>query len=674
MIRIIKQPCVETFADEIHHFEMQRIQCVRFVVQIVTMKKLFVFIISLIVYSTILAQVTFISSNLPIVIINTNGQTIPDEPKITATMGIIDNGVGKRNAINDPFNVYNGKIGIEVRGHSSQMFAKKQYGIELRDNSGNSVNASLLGMPEESDWVLNASFLDKTFLRNVLAYKLGNDMGRYASRTRFCEVVLNNQYMGVFILQEKIKRDKNRVNIKKLESTDISGDVLTGGYIFQIDRVDPGVKYFNSVFPSVYPKTPKQASPISYIYVYPNAADILPVQQNYIQNHITQFETSLSKTTYMDPFLGYYNYIDMDAFVDYFLITEFTKTVDAYRLSAYMYKNRDSEGGKLAFGPMWDYDLAFGNANYENGYPSSGWQANTSPFEGIWSTPFWVQKIFNDPIFGNKLAKRWNKLKQTVFNLDGIMKYLDQTIIDISEARSRNFIKWPIIGTRQWVEYYIGQSYEDEILYLKGWIIHRYDWMNSNLPEVYSDVEWLPVDFSKIKLQTGRTNKLPILLFGKSSQNISSIEFVSQNPNLNVKLEGDSVLISGNTNGSYVFKGIAKRNNVVVSISPEYKIDLVTGIDDNATVPKTFELIQNFPNPFNPNTVIKYQIPSAEFVSLKVFDELGKEVVTLVNEFKHPGSYSADFSGIKLNLSTGVYFYSLKAGSFSQTKKMLLVK
>jgi len=141
-----------------------------------------------------LAQINFTSSNLPIIVINTHGQKIVDEPKITADMGVIDNGEDSTNFLTDAYNGYNGKVGIEIRGHSSQMFPKKQYGIELRDTAGNPVNVPLLGMPSENDWVLNASFTDKTFLRNVLAYKLANDMGRYASRTRFCEVVINNEY------------------------------------------------------------------------------------------------------------------------------------------------------------------------------------------------------------------------------------------------------------------------------------------------------------------------------------------------------------------------------------------------------------------------------------------------------------------------------------------------
>ena len=644
-----------------------------------SVKKLTMSLILALIYSTLLAQVNFTSSNLPIIIINTNGQDIVDDPKIMASMGIIDNGAGNRNNTSDSLNGYSGKIGIEIRGHSSQMFPKKQYGIELWDDSGNSVNASLLGMPAESDWVLNASYTDKTFLRNVLAYKLGSDLGRYASRTKFCEVVINNQYKGIYILQEKVKRNKNRVNIKKLEAKDISGDALTGGYILNIDRIDPGDKYFNSVFPSVYPKTPSQPSPISYIHIYPNAKNILPVQHDYIQNYITQFETSLSKSTYNDPFLGYYDYIDIDSFVDYFLVTEFVKTVDAYRLSAYLYKDRDSEGGKLSFGPMWDYDLSFGLADYGDAWLSSGWQANAASYEGIWSTPFWIKKIFNDPVFVNKLAKRWNELKNSVFDLTGLMKFIDQSVMNITEARIRNFNYWPIIGAYQWPEYFVGQSYEEEIVYLKGWIIHRYNWIDSNLPSDYANVEWLPVDFSQIKLNTGATVKFPVSMFVGNYKNVTSLGFVCQNPDLNMQVIGDSVALTVNKIGKYVFKGVARKNNSIVSISNEYKIDLPTGVGSYAEIPRKFELAQNYPNPFNPSTTIKFSIPavgrdliSTYNVMLKVYDILGREVATLVNEEKPPGYYEVKFDGT--NLSSGVYFYTLRSANYLETQKMVMAK
>src|ERR1051325_729327 len=179
----------------------------------------------------------FSSSNLPIVVINTNSQTIPDEPKITCGLGIIYNGIGVRNYLTDPFNNYNGKIAIEVRGSSSQMFPKKCFGFETLNTNGTKKDTLILGMPAEHDWILSASYSDKTFMRNFLSYKLYRDFGRYAPRTQFCELVIDGQYQGVYILMERIKRDKNRVDIAKLNNWENAGDSLTGGYIIKIDKM-----------------------------------------------------------------------------------------------------------------------------------------------------------------------------------------------------------------------------------------------------------------------------------------------------------------------------------------------------------------------------------------------------------------------------------------------------
>ncbi|MEI9911726.1 MAG: CotH kinase family protein [Bacteroidota bacterium] len=133
------------------------------------------------------------SSNLPIIIINTNGQAIVDDPKITADMGIIYNGAGVRNNVTDPFNHYNGKIGIEIRGQSSQQFPMKPYGIELRDNTGSSQEKVLFGLPKESDWVLYAPYTDKTLMRNFLAYTMSREMGHWAANCRYVEVIVKRR-------------------------------------------------------------------------------------------------------------------------------------------------------------------------------------------------------------------------------------------------------------------------------------------------------------------------------------------------------------------------------------------------------------------------------------------------------------------------------------------------
>ena len=178
-----------------------------------------------------------LTSNLPIVIINTLGSPINDEPGVVVDFKIINN-VNGTNVSTDIPNEYNGKAKAEYRGCSSQAFPKKSFGIELRDpdNTSEDISSSLFGFPEESDWVLNASYTDKTFMREILGFELARSTGRYASRTLHVELLLDGQYQGVYVFQEKIKRDSERVPIKKLEPTDTDLSDITGGYILKIDK------------------------------------------------------------------------------------------------------------------------------------------------------------------------------------------------------------------------------------------------------------------------------------------------------------------------------------------------------------------------------------------------------------------------------------------------------
>jgi len=300
---------------------------------------------------------SFSSSNLPIIVIDTHGQAIVDEPKISADMGIVDNGEGVRNFLSNPFNNYQGKIGIEIRGSSSQMFPKKQYAVETRDTAGNDASVSLLGLPEETDWVLSAPYNDKSLMRDVLIYRLARSVGRYASRARYCELVLNREYMGVYILLEKIKRNKNRVNISKLTPADTSGDALTGGYITKVDKVEG---QDTQGWYSKFPPYPYAWQKTLFQYHYPKQEDIVLAQRTYLQSFVDGFESTMAGQNYADSSVGYPHLIDVGSFVDVLLLNELSKNVDAYRLSAFMYKDRDSKGGRLTMGPIWDYNHAFG--------------------------------------------------------------------------------------------------------------------------------------------------------------------------------------------------------------------------------------------------------------------------------------------------------------------------
>ncbi|MDZ7269574.1 MAG: CotH kinase family protein [candidate division KSB1 bacterium] len=424
-------------------------------------------------------QVEFTSSNLPIVVIDTHGREIVDEPKITADMGIIDNGPGRRNYLSDPFNHYHGRIGIEIRGSSSQMFPKKQYGFETRDSLGKDIDVALMGMPAESDWILSASYSDKTLMRNVLAYHLARQLGRYASRTRFCELVLNGDYRGVYIFMEKIKRDKNRVNISKLEPADVAGDAVTGGYLIKIDKREGSDTqgWYSSFLP--YPGSPHR---IYYQYDYPDPDDLVPAQQSYIQDFIHRFESLMAGPDYNHPQTGYLTLLDPAAAVDYFLINEVSRNVDGYRLSAFMHKDRDSKNGRLTMGPVWDYDLAFGNADYYDGAKIYGWQVDFRVESDGFQIPFWWPRLVRDSTFARLLVERWRSLRTTVFDVQRIHAFIDSTALLLEEAQQRNFQRWPILGVYVWPNAYIGQNYREEVEYLKHWVNLRILWMDASLP------------------------------------------------------------------------------------------------------------------------------------------------------------------------------------------------
>ncbi len=423
------------------------------------------------------------SSDIPIVIINSNGQHIPDEPKITAHMGIIDNGPGQINHLSDSCNGYDGYIGIEMRGSSSQSFPKKPYALETRDSSGNNLNVALLGMPAENDWCLIPNYSDKTLMRNSFTYDMARNMGRWAPRSRFCEVFINGEYQGVYVLMEKIKKDNNRVNISTLLPSEITGDDLTGGYIIKIDK---GTGAGNDGWESGFlPPVNNNGQRIYFQYHYPEP-DLINVQQkNYIQAFIDTFETVLNGPQFNNPLTGYYKFADLNSFVDYFILNEISKNVDGYRLSTFLYKDRNSQGGKVVMGPVWDFDLAYRNADYCSGDDFTGWAyqfGNICSGDG-WQLPFWWNKMLTDSVFTNTLKCRWLNLRADLLDTIHIFNYIDSIYAFINQAQVRNFYQWPILGTYVWPNPQpIPTTYDGEIQSLKKWFRNRLNWLDSNMP------------------------------------------------------------------------------------------------------------------------------------------------------------------------------------------------
>jgi len=413
----------------------------------------------------------FTESNLPLILINTQGKTIPDEPKITALMKVINN-PDKVNHISDTKFEYDGYIGIEKRGNTAQIFFDKlSFTVETRTDSGTNLNVSLLGMPEENDWVLHGPYSDKSLMRNALAYYLGNLMGRWAPRTQFCEVFINDEYRGVYVLTEKIKIDKNRVNIAKLLPVDNAGDELTGGYIMRIDRDRPGS--WNSPFMG---RTGSVDVPISYLD--PKYDELTEQQRNYIRDYITDFEYALDGNDFRDPDKGYRAYIDVLSFVDYFIMTEISRDLDGYRCSVYFHKDKDSNGGKLNMSPLWDYNLGFGNGDFMDAEKTAGWTADGIGKGDWYEVPFWWDRLMEDIYYVNHVKARWKELRNDKFSNASIYAFIDSCEDRLAEAQVRNFQKFNILNRRVWPNPYVGGSYYSEVNHLKDWIADRLDWLD----------------------------------------------------------------------------------------------------------------------------------------------------------------------------------------------------
>ncbi|MBL7857452.1 MAG: CotH kinase family protein [Cyclobacteriaceae bacterium] len=424
--------------------------------------------------SWFVAPLNFASSNLPIISINTNNQVIQDDVRIIAHMGVVDNGAGSRNSISDPFNNFDGRISIETRGESSQMFPKKSFGMETQDAAGNNLNVALLGMPPENDWVLYAPYTDKTMLRDVLTYKLGNELGHYAPRTRFVELILNGDYQGVYVLIERIKIDKNRVDLATLKPTDVAGDELTGGYILRRDKIDANDYPEWTTVPN--PQLPGE-NLVRMQYFDPKGNELAEAQRVYIRNFFQAFESSLTSGFFSDASRGYRPYIDIPSFVDFMLVNEIGKNIDGYIFSTYMYKDKDSKGGKLHMGPLWDFNLAFGNVDYwANAQFAPGWMWNDQ------YRMYWFRRMVQDPVFASALKCRWTEIRNSFLTNAYFINAIDSMAGLLNEAQLRNYQRWPILGVYVWPNQYVGQTYQDEINFMKTWIITRLQWMDDNMP------------------------------------------------------------------------------------------------------------------------------------------------------------------------------------------------
>lgn len=337
---------------------------------------------------------------------------------------------------------------IRGRGNSTWGMNKKPYRLKLTKSN------EILGMPKSKHWVLLANYSDKTLIRNELAFEISRRMGfTYTPRMKHVDVILNDDYIGSYMLGEHIRVDKNRVNIAELGASDTN---ITGGYLLEIDERKSEPVWFvtNKAGMTFCVNTPE---------------DIPSNQKEYISNHIQNIEDILYSENEVNTISELPKHLDIKTFIDYLLLNEVSKNVDGnLRLSTFVYKNKDDD--KLYFGPVWDYDIAFGNVDYYDCEKTYGWYARTSE---------WYQRFFSYPEFSQMVSNRWKELRGN--ELNNLSPFIDSLAEKMEISQSKNFKRWPILDEWVWPNAVVTGSYEGEVNYLKRWLTDRLNWMDQEL-------------------------------------------------------------------------------------------------------------------------------------------------------------------------------------------------
>ena len=339
-------------------------------------------------------------------------------------------------------------LSMKIRGRGNSTWfihPKKPFQMKLSEKS------AFLGMPEDKKWLFLAEYSDKTMLRNTMAFELGYMSNLdWTPAGEFAEVYLNGEYNGTYNITQKVEASSNRVAL---------GDT---GYLLeldQLDRIDPDDVYFESTVTEKF-----------IINIKEPELNYGSEEFRYIENLIAEFEGALFGANYQDENAGYKKYINLKSFIDWYLISEITKNVDSRWYSS-IYLNV-MPGEKIKMGPLWDFDLAFGNTDYADTQYYEGWWVRFNP---------WYERLFQDPAFTQMVKDRFIYFKD---NEDLIIQKIDEYAEKLKWAQAENNNKWQTIGTYVWPNPVIYDTYQEEVDHLKNWYLARMEW----LEEAFNDL------------------------------------------------------------------------------------------------------------------------------------------------------------------------------------------
>ena len=401
-------------------------------------------------------------SSLPVLVVHTLGQGLSNGSSDSlAHLSIFEPIEGRTSLTNPPS--FTTRAGYHVRGSSTLSMPKASFVLQFVGEFNQAAPHSVLELPADADWVLyGPNQYEPAMIHNPFIHQLSRDMGHYSPRTRFVEVYVvkranplsPRQYQGIYVLEEKIKIARYRVDIDRLKAADVKPPEVTGGYLLKIDRLGPGESGFWVDEASVVYVDPKES-----VITLPERAP----QKRFLATYFAEFGRALQGPNWKDPVRGYRAYIDVDSWIDYHVLEVLSGNVDAFAFSTYFYKPRN---GKIVFGPHWDFDRALGSTDGRDDDPRR-W--STGPFfDGAW----WA-RLFRDPDFWQLWVDRWQELRQKQFSREHLNGLIDRLSDELREAQPREAARWSV--------YLRGDSYQGEIDHMKEWLSNRVDFIDQQL-------------------------------------------------------------------------------------------------------------------------------------------------------------------------------------------------
>jgi hypothetical protein len=390
-------------------------------------------------------------TELPELHITTSGKKIKDDPKINASL-----------TVKSLDTVFSSNIKIEKRGHSSQDHgvATFNYSFNTYDGIWKKKNLGLLELPEESSWVLYTPSMDKSLLRNALTYSLYSKTGNYSPRFEFCNLFIDDLYVGLYLLIEKPKLDKNRINYYTSNKKDV--------FLCSIDYAKENKFGWDSE---------RDGRRIRVNVLSPDIEDFNDIKKEYITNYFELVDNEFNKLQLDYPLLD--SLIDTDTFIEYILFHELGKNLDSYRLSSYFSKAPQQA---LKFGPIWDFDLAYGNALLGKFSETDGWCFESDKEV---SSPIimlnWAEIMLTNKVYQKNIKQKWNLYRNTILSDSSITNCIDSLNLIIRDDIPYHFKAIDYLNKWCWPNTYVGGSHNNEVFHLKSWVLSRAYWMDEEI-------------------------------------------------------------------------------------------------------------------------------------------------------------------------------------------------